>query len=116
MNVNPNYTEINVARQDKDPDSVLNFYRQAVKLRKKLSCVRWGDYKEYRKHSRKLYMYSRQDARQKLLVVCSFSKKPMAFRAPRYFYIPGARLALCNYNTITPNTLQPYECRVYLWK
>ena len=116
MSVNPNYTQINVARQDKDPDSVLNFYRQAVKLRKQLSCVRWGDYKEYRKHSKKLYMYSRQDPRQKLLVVCSFSPKPMAFRPPRYFHIPGARLALCNYNTITTDTLQPYECRVYLWK
>ncbi len=116
MNVNPNYTEINVQKQDKDPDSILNFYRQAVHLRKQLSCVRWGDYKEYKKRSNKIYMYSRQDPRQKLLVVCSFSPKPMAFRPPKDFYIPGARLALCNYNTITVGTLQPYECRVYLWK
>ena len=116
MSVNPNYPDINVEKQDKDPDSVLNFYRQAVSLRKKLSCVRWGNYIEYRKHSKKLYMYSRQDPRQKLLVVCSFWHKPVRFKPPRYFYIPGARLALCNYNTITPDTLQPYECRVYLWK
>ena len=116
MSVNPNYPDINVEKQDKDPDSVLNFYRQAVALRKKLSCVRWGNYIEYRKHSKKLYMYSRQDPRQKLLVVCSFWHKPIRFKPPRYFYIPGARLALCNYNTITPDTLQPYECRVYLWK
>ena len=61
-------------------------------------------------------MYSRQDPRQKLLVVCSFSKKNLRFRAPADFYLPGARLVLCNYNTITPDTLQPYECRVYLWK
>ena len=61
-------------------------------------------------------MYSRQDPRQKLLVVCSFSKKNIPFRAPADFYIPGARLALCNYNSITPDTLQPFECRVYLWK
>ncbi len=116
MNVNPNYTEINVQKQDKDPDSILNYYRQAVHLRKQLSCVRWGNYKEYKKRSNKIYMYSRQDPRQKLLVVCSFSQKPMAFRPPKDFYIPGARLALCNYNTITVGTLQPYECRVYLWK
>ena len=116
MSVNPNYPDINVEKQDKDPDSVLNFYRQAVALRKKLSCVRWGNYIEYRKHSKKLYMYSRQDPRQKLLVVCSFWHKPIRFKPPRYFYIPGTRLALCNYNTITPDTLQPYECRVYLWK
>ena len=116
MSVNPNYPEINVEKQDRDPDSILNFYRHAIALRKKLSCVRWGNYKEYKKNSRKLYMYSRQDPRQKLLVVCSFWHKPIRFKAPADFYIPGARLAMCNYNTITPDTLQPYECRVYLWK
>ena len=114
--VNKNFREINVAKQDKDPDSVLNFYRRAIHLRKTLSCVRYGDYKEHQKLSGKLYMYSRQDMRQKLLVVCSFSKKNLRFKAPADFYIPGARLALCNYNTITQNTLQPYECRVYVWK
>ena len=116
MSVNPNYPDINVEKQDNDPDSILNFYRQAVRLRKQLSCVRWGNYKEYQKHSKKLYMYSRQDPRQKLLVVCSFWNKPTRFKPPKDFYIPGARLALCNYNTITPDSLQPYECRVYLWK
>ena len=114
--VNRNYKEINVAKQDKDPDSILNFYRRAIQLRKQLSCVRDGVYKEYHKRSKKVYMYSRQDQRQKLLVVCSFSKKPVRFRAPADFYLPGARLALCNYNSITKDALQPYECRVYLWK
>ena len=114
--VNENYKEINVAKQDSDPDSILNFYRHAIALRKKLSCVREGVYKEYHKHSGKLYMYSRQNQRQKILVVCSFSEKKTAFKAPKDFYIPGARLALCNYNTIKEHTLQPYECRVYIWK
>lgn len=116
FSVNDNYGEINVAKQEGDPDSILSFYRQAIHLRKTLSCVRYGDYKEYRKGSNKLYMYSRQDPRQKLLVVCSFTDKKVPFQAPRDFYIPGARLALCNYNTITEATLQPYECRVYVWK
>ena len=116
MAVNENYKQINVAQQEEDPDSILNFYRRAIQLRKKLSCVRDGDYKEYRKHSRKVYMYSRQNQRQKILVVCSFSKRKTAFRAPRDFYIPGAKLVLCNYGSVKTNTLQPYECRVYLWK
>ena len=116
MAVNENYKQINVAQQEEDPDSILNFYRRAIQLRKKLSCVRDGDYKEYRKHSGKVYMYSRQNQRQKILVVCSFSKRKTAFRAPKGFYIPGAKLALCNYGKIKTNTLQPYECRVYLWK
>ena len=116
MAVNENYKRINVAQQEADPDSILNFYRKAIKLRKSLSCVRDGNYKEYRKNSGRIYMYSRQNQRQKILVVCSFSKKKTHFRAPKDFYLPGAKLVLCNYNSIKTNTLQPYECRVYLWK
>ena len=116
MDVNQNYKTINVAQQEADPDSILNFYRKAIALRKQLSCVRDGEYKEYQKLSGKLYVYSRQDQRQKILVVCSFSEKETAFRAPKDFHIPGAEMILCNYATQKENTLQPYECRVYLWK
>ncbi len=116
MAVNENYKKINVAQQENDPDSILNFYRKAIRLRKSLSCVRDGNYKEYRKASGRIYMYSRQNQRQKILVVCSFSKKKTHFRAPKDFYLPGAKLALCNYSNVKANTLQPYECRVYLWK
>jgi oligo-1,6-glucosidase len=114
--VNPNYTEINVAAQENDPNSLLNFYRKAVALRKKLSCVRHGNYVEHFKHSRKLYAYSRQDGRQRILVVCSFSSKPMKFKPPKYYPTDVARLELCNYENPDPKVLQPYEARVYLWR
>ena len=114
--VNENYKEINVAKQDADPDSILNFYRKAVKLRKSLSCVRHGVYKEHQKRSGKLYVYSMQDDRQRILVVCSFSEKKVRFRAPKEFYLGGAKRILGNYAGTDDKTLQPYECRVYLWK
>ena len=50
--VNENYPQINVAQQETDENSVLNFYRRAVQLRKQLSCVRNGSYKEYGKTHR----------------------------------------------------------------
>lgn len=34
LKVNPNYTDINVNKQEKEPDSVLNYYRKLIKLRK----------------------------------------------------------------------------------
>ena len=34
LKVNPNYKKINVAAQEKDPNSVLNYFRKMVKLRK----------------------------------------------------------------------------------
>jgi glucan 1,6-alpha-glucosidase len=116
LKVNPNYTEINVADQERDPDSVLNFYRKAIALRKSLSCVRYGTYREHRKLSGKFYLYSMQDDRQKILVVCSFSKKQERWTAPKEFCLDTAQLILGNYTNPNATILQPYECRVYLWK
>ena len=114
--VNENYKEVNVAAQEQDDDSVLNFYRKAIALRKALSCVRHGDYREYGKLSSKLYTYSREDEKQKLLVVCSYSDKEEVWKAPAGFDVNSAELLLCNYDETKPNSMKPYEARVYCWK
>ena len=111
--VNENYKEINVASQEKDPNSVLNFYRDAIRLRKELSCVRHGNYKEYGKYSSKLYTYTREDAAQKILVVCSFSEHAVNWKSPAGFAMDDAELILCNYEQGDPKTMRPYEARVY---
>jgi len=86
-----------------------------VKLRKQLSCVRHGQYKEYFHNSDKFYMYSMEDDAQKILVVCSFHEKQMKVPTPKGFDMEYAKLILCNYEAPTKNTLRPYECKVYLW-
>ena len=115
MDVNPNYTWLNAAQQEDDPDSILRFYRKAIALRKSLSCVRHGTYREYRHYSGKQYLYSMEDDRQKILVVCSFAAKNTRFKPPKGFNTDRAELLLCNYDTPAANTLAPYEARVYLW-
>ena len=112
--VNENYKDINVADQERDEHSVLNFYRYAIKLRKSLSSVRHGDYKEHNKLSGKVYTYSREDDKEKLLVICSFSEKVAKVRAPKGFDLTTAELLLANYNELG-DTLKPYETRVYRW-
>ena len=114
IEVNPNYTTINVEQQDSDPHSILNFYRKAIALRKELSCVRHGTYREFYKHSNKQYVYSREDANQKILVFCSFSPKPVKIKFPRGFDSATGKLVLQNVTNNT-DTLTPYECRIYLW-
>ena len=99
----------------KDENSVLNFYRKAIKLRKELSCVRYGSYREYGKLSSKFYTYSREDEKQKILVVCSFSEMEEKWKAPKDFDMKNAELCLCNYEGAEGHTLRPYEARVYLW-
>ena len=115
MDVNANYTQINVAQQLKDPDSVLNFYKKAIALRKSLSCVRYGVYKEHRPLSGKHYLYSMEDDTQKILVVCSFAKKNTTFRAPKGFHLSKGALILSSANQVTEHILTPYETRIYLW-
>jgi len=113
--VNKNYPEINVAKQNADPDSVLNFYRKAISLRKKLPVVKEGIYKEHFHSHRKQYIYSREMAGQKLLIVCAFSEKSQKMKRPRGFDLAQAQCILCNYPNSHSSTLRPYETRVYLW-
>lgn len=117
--VNPNYTEINVADQEKDPDSVLNFYRKAIFLRKSLPVVRRGSYREYGRQSGKFYTYAREGEGQRLLVICFFADKNASFRAPNGFDLNQGELILSNYPNAALSgngfTARPYETRVYLW-
>ena len=114
--VNENYKKINVAQQEQDPDSILNFYRKAIKLRKSLDVVRHGIYREHYKLSGDLYVYSMETDTEQLLVACSFTEKRIRFTAPKGFDLDTGKLLLCNYAKYRTSIMKPYEARVYLWK
>jgi hypothetical protein len=65
--------------------------------------------------SGKRYVYSRDDGKQKLLVMCSFSKTDIPVRVPAGFDLNKAKLVLHSYPNVK-DKLQPYEARVYLWE
>lgn len=112
--VNENYKEINVKDQENDKESVLNFYRKAIKVRKELSVVKDGNYKEYNKSSSKVYTYSREDSKQKILVICSYYDKATKLNIPKGFDLKTGKLVLSNYDN-SSLVLKPYETRVYVW-
>ena len=114
--VNENYKQINVAAQEADPNSLLNFYRKAISLRKWLAVVRKGDYQEFDRMNPHLYLYARTMKGQKILVACSFAEKPIRFRFPKGFEESSAKLILQNYEKAEGTVLKPYETRVYLWE
>ena len=113
--VNENYKEINVKDQENDKESVLNFYRKAIKVRKGLSVVKDGNYKEYNKSSSKVYTYSREDSKQKILVICSYYDKATKLNIPKGFDLKTGKLVLSNYDN-SSLVLKPYETRVYVWE
>ncbi|MBO5333950.1 MAG: alpha-glucosidase [Clostridia bacterium] len=120
FNLNPNYTEINVAQAEKDENSILNYYRKLLKFRKEHEVAIYGDFKQYYENSDKLFVYERNLDGEKLLVVCSFSEKGVNFEAPAGIDLSKGELVLSNYrlNPLTHNSFvtRPYEARVYYFK
>lgn len=113
--VNENYKQINVAQQEGDPDSILHFYRKAIKLRKELKVVRYGRYREHFRLDPHVYCYERSCKKQKLLVICSFADHDVKLRVPQGFDMDKAEILLHNYPDPNAATLRPYETRVYFW-
>ena len=100
--INPNYVKINAHDQEKKPCSVLNFYRSCLALRKSEETLLWGTYREYFRRHPKLFMYERRYKGEVILVVCSFSDKPLSWKLPRSLSRKGAagkraELLLANY-------------------
>ncbi len=117
--VNGNYKEINVESQLDDPNSLLNFYRDALQFRRDNPIVIYGDYAEHLPKSKELYVYERNLAGKKLLVICSYSEKCVRFDAPEGIVLDESKQVFGNYdcNFVISNgfTTRPYEMRVYLF-
>ena len=108
-----------VEAAEKDENSILNYYRKLLKLRKENPIIIYGDFKMYNKLSRKLFVYERSYEGQRMLVINSFSEKPVKFKAPADFDITKSELLISNYDCKDKSnafTLRPYESRAYLIK
>lgn len=117
--INPNYIFINAEAEQKNENSILNYYKKLLRFRKENDIVKYGTF-EMLKTEKNIFAYIRKYEGQKMLVLCSFSEHEMAFRAPTDFKLSEAELVLSNYETnpVIHNGFftRPYETRVYLIK
>lgn len=112
--VNPNYPQINVEKEEADPQSILHFYRKCLRLRKQNAALLWGDYREYLPHHRRIYLYERRYRGERILIVCAFSEKAQAWKLPDGYAAGDGALLLCNYaDAPVPGRLRPYETQVW---
>lgn len=118
--LNPNYHQINVEREEADPDSILHFYRKLLRFRRDNPIVIYGRYRELFEESSQLYVYERLYLYQKMLVICSFTNELVRFELPEDYALDKGQLVLANYehNFIIANgfTTRPYELRVYMFE
>ena len=69
---NPNFSHINVAAQEGDETSVLNFFRQMIAFRKEHKTLVYGDYESIQNGHPQIYAYRRWDEENGYLVVLNF--------------------------------------------
>jgi alpha-glucosidase len=70
--VHPNYHQRNVAAQNEDPDSLLNFTRKLIALRKKVPALRRGEFVLLTTKPRDALVYLRRTTSQSVLVALNF--------------------------------------------
>ncbi|CUM55866.1 uncharacterized protein AC631_05371 [Debaryomyces fabryi] len=112
IDINEDYVEWNAAEEDKDPDSVLNYWRRVLKIRKE-----WKDAFIYGKfemvtnvEEERVLAFKRTNNDISALIVCNFSNDASPWTIPEEF--ENGKILLSNYNRskITGvNVLKPYE-------
>lgn len=73
--VNNNYTEINVAAQNNDPNSILNHFRKMTKVRKENPVLVYGQYELLEREHPNIYAFTRTLEEEKVLVLLNFSEE-----------------------------------------
>lgn len=118
LKVNPNYGTINAEAQENDPNSVLNYFRKMVQLRKDNAVLIYGAYKLIAPENEQIFAYTRILEDQKMLVALNFSDKAATFELPDAITIN--ELVINNYPTINVNRkgilLNPYQAVIYSLK
>lgn len=112
IKVNPDYQTLNQAAEEKDPNSVLNYFRKIVKLRKDNPVLVYGTYTLLDKNNPDIYAYTRELNGKQFLVLLNFRNKTASVQTGKD--LGKAKLLLGNYAIPSKGeTLQPYEALVY---
>ena len=111
LRVNPNYKDINVAKQINDENSIYSYYKKIIELRKNHPIIVYGNYNDIDFKNKKIYSYRRLYKDQELVVICNFTDKDYVLIKNDYV---NYNLILTNYKENDELILKPYEARVYL--
>jgi len=121
IKVNPNYKKINAASQQEDPASVLKYYQDIIKLRKKKDnkALIYGNYQPVLEDDKQVFSYLRKYNGEKIFVILNFFGYNWEHNLEEgiidYNHL---ELIISNYEVQinkkdTNFSLRPYEARVY---
>lgn len=118
LKVNDNYKEINMADQDQDPDSILNYYRRLIALRKSPTykeVFTYGKFLPAYQDTEDVMAYYRKDDHTRILVAANFGKESVEL--PLDYPVKQVLLSnqhkQHNYNTESHLSLESCEVIVF---
>ena len=111
IKVNDNYKKINVKNQEKDLDSILNYYKLLIKLRKENSTLVYGKYEDLDPMHTKIFSYKRWDENDVFIIHLNFSNCLVKINSNE---IKDYKLVISNYTFAKKSyNLNPWEARIY---
>ncbi|MCI2876052.1 alpha-glucosidase [Staphylococcus hominis] len=109
--VNPNYKTINVAQQSEDSDSVLNFYKRLIKLKKSDDIYTYGEFNLIDDANENIFAYTRKLNNKTILVAGNLTDTVASLNLP--FEIEPSHIKLHNYkNDLEITNMRPFEAFV----
>ena len=114
IDVNPNYTKINAKEQVARENSVFNYYKKLIALRKEYEIIVYGDYNLLLPEDEDLFVYERSLDGKKLLVACNFSENEREFD---FDIVKNGKILTNNYEefNLINKKLRPFEAVVVLY-
>jgi len=111
LRANPNYTTINVENQEKDPNSIVNFYRNLLRKRKRYDVFVHGDFEEIEFDNPQLYVYKKTFKEEKIMVILNFCSDQVFFTLKEH--IDKVKILINNYENLeienSRMSLKPYQ-------
>ena len=114
IEVNPNYREINAEEEMKNPDSVYQFYRRLIRLRKTYPVFADGRFELLLPDDRRIFAYTRTDCDTEMLVCANFTGEPAA--CPLAAQWEDAEVLIHNCGGGFGEEMRPYEALMMLRK
>ena len=116
IKINPNHASINVVQALADPNSVLHYYRQLIRLRRGNPIMVYGTYDLILDDHPQIYAFTRTLDDDRLLVILNFSGDTAVFVQPDHLGSVDREPLISNYEVdpaekIDRLTLRPYEAR-----
>lgn len=117
IGINPNYKNINVENQIIDKNSILNFYKSMIKIRKQYEALTYGEYKLILENDTKIYAYERVLDDSKFLVITNMSNDNALYNYDEvklnYRNLILSNIEVKEHDIISSVNLKPWECRLY---